>query len=229
MKMHSNIYGWDYVWRDFADDKGGKVVADDSQPGAPVLAIHVPLPGSKDVLTFKPWLPSGKKAFEATFATISYPSDDQFAFAIWTEGKMDQLHKMLGMQDVRVGHEKFDKKFIVQSNNESLVKKLFSDAELIDILLDQPTCELRLVPDASEHFPDHNIPQGHNAILYAQDQLVDKFENLDAIVNTLGHVLVRLHAVLTGAPDVQSNSKSHHQQTEPDTGSHRKLHSPLLD
>ncbi len=228
MKMHSNIYGWDYVWRDFADDKGGKVVVDDSQPGSPVMAIHVPLPECQDMLIFKPWLPSGKKAFEATFATISFPSTDEFAFAIWTEGKMDQLHKVLGMQDVRIGDDKFDKKFIVQANNETMVKKFFADGELRGMLLDQPTCELRLVPDAAQHFPDHAIPAGHSAILYAQDHLVDKFENLEAVVTTLQHVLSRLHAVLTNTSDVtQGNVKV---QDDTDTGTHgRKLHSPLLD
>lgn len=223
MKLHSNIYGWDYVWRDFADDKGGKVIQDDTQPGSPVMAIHIPVPESRDTLTIKPWLPSGKKAFEATFATISFPSKDDFAFAVWTEHKIDQLHKVLGMQDVRVGDEKFDKKFIVQANNEILVKQLFSDSTLCQLLMEQPTCELRLVPEAAQHFPDHQIPAGHSAILYAADQLVDKFENLEAISNILQGVLERIHATLD-VPGHGTDSGPAEQST-----SRRKLHSPLLD
>ena len=227
MKMHSNIYGWDYVWRDFADDKGGTVVQDDKQPGSPVMAIHIPIPQSKDTLTIKPWLPSGKKAFEATFATISFRSDDDFAFAIWTENRIDQLHKVLGMQDVRIGDDKFDKKFIVQANNDIFVKQLFADASLRDMLLDQPTCELRLVPDASEHFPDHQIPAGHSVILYATDQLMDKFEHLEAVLTTLQRVLECLHATIgkTGAVP----EENHNNQVEQSGSRGRKLHSPLLD
>lgn len=227
MKLHSNIYGWDYVWRDFADDKGGRVVVDDSQPSSPVMAIHVPIPDSKDTITFKPWLPSGKKAFEATFATISFKSDEEFAFAIWTEGRMDQLHKVLGMQDVKVGDEKFDKRFIVQANSETLVQKFFADGQLVRMLMEQPTCELRLIPDAAEHFPDHEIPAGHSAILFAQDQLVDKFEHLEAILTTLTHVLERLHELRSPA---EHHASANPQRQEQDTGTHgRRLHSPLLD
>lgn len=224
MKMHSNIYGWDYVWRDFADEKGGKVIQDDTQSGSPVMAIHIPVPESRDMLTIKPWLPSGKKAFEATFATISFPSKDDFAFAVWTEHKIDQLHKVLGMQDVRIGEDKFDKKFIVQANNEILVKQLFADSTLCELLLEQNTCELRLVPDASEHFPDHHIPAGHSVILYAADQLVDKFENLEAISNILQQVLERIHATLDVPGHAQGGDPA-----EQSTSTRRKLHSPLLD
>jgi hypothetical protein len=31
MKFHSDLFGWEYVWRNFADEKGGRAVTDSGE------------------------------------------------------------------------------------------------------------------------------------------------------------------------------------------------------
>jgi len=74
--------------------------------------------------------------FESGYAVTRFiaPADDSgdFSFAIHHEGILEKIEKFFGMQDIQTGFPAFDKKFIVKSNNESKVKKIFSDKSLRD-------------------------------------------------------------------------------------------------
>ncbi len=72
-----------------------------------------------------------------TFSSYLY-SRDNFRFAIHNEGFIDEIGKFFGMQDVVLGFDEFDKKFIVKTNDEAKVSLLFSDADVRKTLQELP-------------------------------------------------------------------------------------------
>ncbi|HEY9187620.1 MAG TPA: hypothetical protein PKW14_02165 [Bacteroidota bacterium] len=46
---------------------------------------------------------------------------------VYEEGLLSKLNKFFGMQDVIIGKEKFDKEFIIKTNDEEITKKILND------------------------------------------------------------------------------------------------------
>lgn len=83
-----------------------------------------------------------ESGFETTTFMSKLPANYPFRFAIHHQTFIDEIGKFLGMQDVRVGIEEFDKKFIVKTNDEQKVRNIFTDADISNILLSLGDCTL---------------------------------------------------------------------------------------
>lgn len=223
-KFHSNMFGWEYVWRDFADSKGGEVVSDQSQTNNPIISMHIPVEGTDAKVTLTPFRVKGKSKSTGTSASIHYSPRENFIFSIRTERGMDQVGKMMGLQDIQLGDQAFDEKFLIQGTDAGKVVHVFADMRLRDMLLEQNTAELRLVHDSDTLSPEHKVPPGRHAVLIGQDNRLDKFEQLDAVFNILTSVVHRLGAIPAIAGVELDQPCDDTEQT-----SSGKLHSPLLD
>ncbi|MBX9690461.1 MAG: hypothetical protein K2X27_27345 [Candidatus Obscuribacterales bacterium] len=223
MKFHSNIFGWEYVWRDFADSKGGRVESDSSKENDPIISMHIPVEGSDSVITFTPHAAKGKGA--GTSASIHYAPKEHFSFVIKTEKGLHQIAKALGMQDIQLGDQTFDSTFLIQGTDEGKVRNLFSDMHLRSLLVEQPISELRLAAQASELPSDHPVPNGRHAVYYGHEKVLDKFEQLEAVFTVLTSVVHRLGAMpAIAGEDIETGADS--EEAGP---SSKRLHSPLLD
>ena len=63
--------------------------------------------------------------------------NSEFEFNISWEDGIDRLLKVLGKQDIEIGNIEFDKKYLIQSNNRSLVLKLFNFEQIPQAILKQ--------------------------------------------------------------------------------------------
>src|SRR5687768_6173390 len=83
--------------------------------------------GEKSILISIEIDPGG--GFEGGYETTSMNSELKSApachFKIHHEGILDEIGKLIGMQDVITGYSEFDKRVIVKTNNEDKVKDLF--------------------------------------------------------------------------------------------------------
>jgi len=77
--------------------------------------------------------------FESGISTTSFKAPlttpDEFTFKIYEQGLLSEVGKLFGMQDVKIGDDTFDAKFIIQTNDEERIKVLFSDGTLRSTLL----------------------------------------------------------------------------------------------
>lgn len=224
MKFHSNIFGWEYVWRDFADSKGGEVVSDSSKENNPIISVHLPVEGTDSKLSITPFNFKGKSHTKGTTATIHYSPREHFSFAIRTEKGVDQIGKALGMQDIQLGDQDFDQKYLIQGSDVGKVRNIFADMRLRDLILENGLNELRLVDDAGELPAEHRIPKGRHAVLFTYDHVVDKFEHLEGIFNILTSVVHKL-----GAIPALAGEEEQAEEASEETQSSNRLHSPLLD
>lgn len=226
MKFHSNIFGWEYVWRDFADSKGGEVISDTAKENNPILFMRLPVDGTDAHVTITPYALKGKSKGVGTSATLHYAPREHFAFSIRVEKGIDQIGKAMGLQDIQLGDQEFDHRFLIQGTDVGHVRNLFADMHLRDLILSNAVTELRLNVDGHDLPPEHSIPQGRHAVVYSHDHAIDKFEQLEALCNILTSVVHRLGAMPALAGEDRQQFES---APEEEPANSNRLHSPLLD
>lgn len=79
-----------------------------------------------------------------TSFSAQLPDQTNFRFKIAKQKLKQEIGKLFGMQDVIIGQPLFDKRFLIQSNDEEKVKKLFSTPEMTDILLKYPVIDFKI-------------------------------------------------------------------------------------
>lgn len=72
------------------------------------------------------------------------PDETSFRFNIKKQNLKHEIGKLFGMQDIVIGDAEFDKAFLIQTNEETKVKELLSDAEVCAELLKHPVLEFKI-------------------------------------------------------------------------------------
>lgn len=84
-----------------------------------------------------------------TFTRIRAPyvNPDNFRFTIYRCSVFSNLGKFFGMQDIEIGNRDFDEAFIIKSNDEGKVRRLFQMAQLREMVDSQPQIYLTMKED----------------------------------------------------------------------------------
>lgn len=227
MKFHSDLFGWEYVWRNFADEKGGETV--ESREGSELVELSIPVPGIEATVTFTPVVHQGRKKHRGTTAMLPFEPDDAFIFAIQTEKWIDQVGKAFGLQDVQVQDQLFDSQFLIQGNEEQKIRSLFTDLRLRELLLLQPPSQLRVITDSSQFDPEWFVPEGLHTIVYRQDALLEKIDQLQNVYDILTCTLQQLGALGSVRGRTATTSRPAAASEEVSASGRQRLRSPLLE
>ena len=79
-----------------------------------------------------------------TLLTAQLPEEYTFRFLLILQNLKNQIKKLFGMQDILVGHEALDRKFIIQANDENKIKPILTDEKAIDMLLKYPVISFEI-------------------------------------------------------------------------------------
>jgi hypothetical protein len=131
-------------WRQFARAAGGEFVdrgfirPDSNQPGrwlfGPWVEIHFIVRGHPAVLeTFNEGV--GKTIRRYTSLRVTLPLREPFRFEVSRERFLGRLGKLVGMQDLQVGHPDFDRAFLVKTSDERAARGLLDDMGIRQRLL----------------------------------------------------------------------------------------------
>lgn len=227
MKFHSDLFGWEYVWRNFADEKGGRAVTDSGEEEGKLTMLSIPVEGTGVKVLFIPEARHGKKA-TSNSVLVCYPPEGDFAFSIFQEKVHHQLGKALGMQDLQVQDELFDGKFMIQGTSALKIQELFLDVQLRELILLQAPALLHIDTKAAKSYPKLGIPEHVHAVVYQYDGVMDKLHQLQTAYDVVVAVLGQLGAIgaISGveAHEADDYEEESQVQTQP-----KKLRSPLLD
>ncbi len=191
-KMHSRMYGWKYVWLEFADEFEATV--DDPNPDSShtEMSMVVPLTDNSTSLIYT-MHPAKQGGHHCTTVETSYTGIGDFKFAIHPEKWTDGFGKLLGMQDIVVGHPEFDKAFIIKGSDEQRIKQLFQDSAVRQFLMDEPTMQFWAHCENADSAPTSRALRGEQNRLSMRVQgAVDDFERLKAFYNLKRRVLQAL-------------------------------------
>ena len=108
--------------------------------------------GSKVVAQFDSWtvgldtytISTGKSSTTYTRMWMPFINQGDFRFKLYNAGFFSKVGKFFGMQDVEIGEEAFDDKYIVKANNEDLIRQLLSSEMLRFIIDNHPKMHLEI-------------------------------------------------------------------------------------
>jgi len=229
MKFHSDLFGWEYVWRNFADLKGGTVMTETAAEDSPLVSMTVSVPlgnaGKVATLLIAPSAHHGKKS---TGIKIVGPFEalDDFVFRIFPEKFGHQFVKVVGMQDIKVNDHLFDSKFMIQANHPTRVVDLFSDINLREQVLLQPPSNLAIETKTAKSNDKNAVPTRYHAVVYQHDGAIDKLHQLEAALTVVSSILEHVLIPYEGQTvQAEASVISEDGYSTPS----KRLRSPLLD
>lgn len=167
MNLLRRIFGAGHneVWKQLSDELGAEFVKGGLFKGSKVEARIKNWTITLDTYTVS----TGKTSVTYTRMRAPFINNDGFRFLIYRRSPFSAVGKLLGMQDVEVGgpeiesqgplfgvpsyvdHEfiessdpEFDREFIIKSNNEGKVGKLFKQFKVRELIRSQATIELQV-------------------------------------------------------------------------------------
>ncbi|MBU6452618.1 MAG: hypothetical protein KGS72_12605 [Cyanobacteria bacterium REEB67] len=235
MKFHSDLFGWEYVWRNFADDKGGTVItetaAEDSAFVSMTVAISVGTTGKTARLLIAPASHHGKKS-SGIKIVAPFEALDDFVFSIFPETFAQQLVKAVGAQDIKIQDQLFDSKFMIQGNQPHRVAELFADVNLRELVLLQPPSRLGIETKTAKAEDGTALPAKYHAVVYQYDGHVDKLHQLETALSVVTAVLEHMLIPYAGnQAKAYGDNRLGGDASEADgaLSQSKRLRSPLLD
>jgi hypothetical protein len=120
----------------------------------------------------------------------AYVNADGFQFTIYRARAFSPLGRLLRLQDITVGHPRFDRDFVIKGNDEAKVRQLFADAHMRDLLSAQPTVHLQVKDDEGWFRDDY--PDGVDELYFRAPGIIDDIDRLHALYNLFGVTLNHL-------------------------------------
>ena len=183
--------GWfgpskDEVWRQLSDEIGADFEGGGTWKGSLVRANLGPWTTTLDTFTVS----DGKTSSTYTRMRAPYQNPSSFRFTIYRKGFFSGLGKLLGMQDIEVGHPEFDEAFIIKGSDESRVRDLLDDPGLRALLEAQPRLYLSVKDD--EGWFRTRFPEGVDELYFQAGGVLKDRETLEGLFELFAATLDRL-------------------------------------
>lgn len=137
MKALRKLFGpsKEEVWRQLCAATGAEYVQGGFWKGDKVQATHGEWTITLDTFAVS----NGKVVVHFTRLRAPYVNPDGFRFTVYRHGLFTELGKLLGMQDVAVGHAEFDRDFVIKGTDETRLRALFDNPKLRELIAAQPS------------------------------------------------------------------------------------------
>lgn len=101
-----------------------------------------------------------------------FVNPDGLRFDVSHQTIFANIGKLVGMQDIKVEHEPFDKMFLIQGSDPDKIKSLFDDDKLRELVKTEPDIHLQ-VRDAGSWFEDYYPDNVDELVLEVQGEVKD--------------------------------------------------------
>jgi hypothetical protein len=189
----------DEIWRQLSAAIGANYVESSFLKGSKVEAVH------KDwVVTLDTYVvPAGKTYIPCTRMRAPFVNPSGFRFTVYRKSIFSGIATRLGMQDIEVGDDAFDRDFVVKSTDESRVRTLLASPRLRELIALQPEIHLSVKDD--EGWFATRFPDGVDELYFSVAGIIKDIDRLkrlfDLFAETLD-ALVDLGAAEGGRADV---------------------------
>ncbi|MBW8016445.1 MAG: DUF3137 domain-containing protein [Planctomycetes bacterium] len=133
---------------------------------------------------------NGKTSTTYTRIRAPYINKDNFRFTVYRKSIFSGIGKMLGMQDVEVGHFQFDEDFIIKGTDEYKLRQLFENDKIRELISVQPRIHLEVKDD--EGFFGSDFPQGVDELYFSVVGIIKDTERLKQLFDLFAEVLNHL-------------------------------------
>ncbi len=133
---------------------------------------------------------TGKMVMHFTRLRAPYVNPARFRFTIYRRGFFSDIAKFLGMQDVVVGHEDFDRDFIIKGTNEKGLRALFDNPRLRQLIAVQP--EIHLAVKDNDGYWGADFPADTDELYFHVHGIIKDVERLKLLFELFAETLDQL-------------------------------------
>lgn len=147
---------------------------------------------------------TGKSHITYTRMRAPFINQKKFLFKIYRKGVFSNIGKAFGMQDIEIGYDYFDNDYIIKGNDELLIRRVFQNHELRDLIEKQKKILLEIKNNEGRFGPKF---KDHESELYFicigvitdKERLKNLFELFKKIMNEFEMIGITVHQ----KPEVQ--------------------------
>jgi hypothetical protein len=121
-----------------------------------------------------------------------YVNPDAFQFNIYRRGVFSNLGKWMGMQDVTVGYPQFDEDFIIKGNDETKLRRLFSNDRIRELIVAQPDIHFSVQDDEQKFWGGRNFPSDVDELHFQVVGVIRDLERLKLLYDLFSETLDEL-------------------------------------
>src|SRR6266550_6909818 len=183
------------IWRQLCTETGADYVKGGFWKGDKVQVKHDEWTITLDTYAVS----TGKTTVVFTRLRAPYVNPGGFRFTVYRKGMFSGIAKMLGMQDIEIGDESFDRDFIVKSDDEMRVRELLASQRIRELIARQP--EIRFTVKDDEGWFGTRFPEGVDELHFQTVGVLKDIERLKLLYELFAETLDQLCRM--GAADKQ--------------------------
>jgi len=174
------------MWRQLSTEIGADYVKGGFWKGDKVQVTH----GEWTITLDTYAVSTGKTTMVFTRMRAPYVNPDHFRFTIYRRGLFSDIAKWLGMQDIKVGHEDFDRDFIIKGTEEGKLIALFDHPRLRELIAAQP--QIALTVKDNEGFWGGGFPPDTDELCFHVCGIIKDVERLKLLFELFAETLDQL-------------------------------------
>lgn len=192
------------IWRQLCDETGASYVDGGFWKGDKVEATYGQWTITLDAYTVSQKVGDSTHSTTYTRMRAPYVNADGFRFTIYRSGFLTGVAKWFGMQDVEVGHPRFDEDFVIKGNDEAKLRTLFANPTLRELLHSQPQVHFEVKDD--EGWFGASFPDGVDELYFQVAHEIRDVEQLKLLYELFAETLnqlCKMGSAYEGDPEVE--------------------------
>ena len=174
------------IWRQVSKEVHGRFVEGSFGEEDRIQATH----GGWTVTLDRHVVPAGRTVIVYTRMRAPYVNPDGFRFSISRRGLFNGIATWLGLQDIEIGDERFDRDFVIKGTNETKVRTLLSSPRMRELIALQPDINFAVKDDEGWFGP--HFPQGVDELQFTVVGVIKDVERLKLLFELFSETLDQL-------------------------------------
>ncbi len=167
------------VWEQFAKENNGKFIE-----GKHDYATRVEIPYKEHTLIFDTYINysvvgGASHEVEFTRARLEFVSPDGLKFRLLRQNVFDSVTKIFGAQDIKIGHTKIDRNYIITGTDEFKVQEILLHETIANFILEAKDIQIEIL-DTEDIF-NKKIKEGHSLLYYLSEIEITSIEQLNQL------------------------------------------------
>lgn len=186
---------WNQAWLNLAREFDGEI----EEWHADIidwLLVRIRLAETDFNLTYRLWQERGAQfPNEArSFSTVAMPfaAKSDFSFSIYNRDVIKDIGKVFGMQDIEIGDAAFDREYIIQGSDQSMVLALLASTALREMISESGKLRLEVQSRSDQLSYYKGIPNDVHVVWFLEHGAVESAYRLHALHNLMSLMLEEL-------------------------------------
>lgn len=176
------------LWKQFCAQIGAEYIDGGKWKEDKVKVRH-----AEWTITLDSYTIGGARSSRYTRIRAPFVNSSQFRFTIYRRDLSAQIGEALGIRDVQIGDEQFDRDFVIAGNDEQKLRELFANDRLRQLVGAQESILLRVKDNEGWFGPE--FPRGVDELYFEVRGVIMEIRRLNLLVQLFIEVLDQLFSI----------------------------------